>query len=245
MASTSTAIVVSDAHLSEDSGDTAAAFQRFLETVPDCCEHLLINGDLFEFWFTYRSVIPRGVFKTLAALTQVRRAGVQLTITGGNHDAWGGSFWKREMDADYIDRPAEMTLAGWKAWIAHGHGLVELDRTGLLMHRITAHRLTEATFRLVHPDLSFWMVRQISKRLVRRRWDESTVARAATAQAEFAKQALNDRKGIDLVVLGHTHSPALELCGENRWYLNPGAWVDGYRFAVITPEGPELRELSW
>jgi len=245
VASSTTAIVVSDAHLSEDSGDTAAAFHRFLESVPDSCDHLLVNGDLFEFWFTYRSVIPRAVFSTLAALDRVKQAGIRLTVIGGNHDAWGASFWERELDAEYSDGPVEVNLAGWSSWVTHGHGLVELDRTGRVMHKLTGHPITARTFRLIHPDLAFWMVRQLSKHLAKRRWDKSVVAKAAEAQSSFAKRLLGDRQELDLVVLGHTHRAAKESIGENRWYLNPGAWVDGYRYAVITAEGPELREFSF
>jgi UDP-2,3-diacylglucosamine hydrolase len=242
--SSSAAIVVSDAHLSAGSGDATTAFHRFLETVPHNCNHLIINGDLFEFWFTYRSVIPREVFATLAALSRVRMAGIRLTLTGGNHDAWGGGFWKRELDAEYLDGPAEMEISGWKAWLAHGHGLVELDKTGALMHRITGHPLTARLFYLLHPDLSFWMVRGLSRRLIRRRWDESIVVRAAEAQASFARDLLNSRPEIDIVVLGHTHRAALTPHAEGRWYLNPGAWIDGYHYAIIDAEGPSLHEFS-
>jgi UDP-2,3-diacylglucosamine hydrolase len=237
-------LIVSDAHLGADSGDTTSVFFRFLEAVPDNCDHLLINGDLFEFWFTYRSVIPREVFPTLAALVRVRQAGVRLTVTAGNHDSWGASFWQCELDAEYFDSPAELELAGLPAWVAHGHGLVEVDRTGRLMHRLTGHPLTARLFGLIHPDLSFWMVRRLSRHLVKRRWDDAVVARAAAAQAAFAKELLNGRTGLALVVMGHTHQPALETFGENRWYLNPGAWIDGGKYAVVTAEGPRLREFS-
>jgi UDP-2,3-diacylglucosamine hydrolase len=244
VASSTTAIVVSDAHLSEDTRDTTGAFHRFLETVPDNCDHLLINGDLFEFWFTYRSVIPRAVFPTLAALVRVKQSGVRLTVTGGNHDCWGAGFWQRELDAEYFGGPSELDIAGWSSWVAHGHGLVELDRTGRLMHRVTGHPVTERAFRLLHPDIALRMVRLLSKYLATRRYDESVVSRAAAAQAEYAKTLLKDRQTLDLVVLGHTHRAALESCGENRWYLNPGAWVEGQRYAVISSDGPTLREFS-
>lgn len=237
--------MVSDAHLSEDSDDTTAAFHRFLETVPENCEHLLINGDLFEFWFTFRSVIPRAVFPTLAALVRVRQAGVKMTVAGGNHDSWGASFWTGELDAEYLEGPAELRLAGWSAWVAHGHGLVELDKTGRLMHRLTGHPLTARTFRLIHPDLSFWMVRKLSRHLRTRRCDDALVSRAAAAQTEFARDFLEVRQTVELVVLGHTHRPALESFEENRWYLNPGAWADGYRYAVISSSGPELRTFAF
>jgi UDP-2,3-diacylglucosamine hydrolase len=239
-----TAIVVSDAHLGVGTGDATAAFHRFLETVPDRCDHLLINGDLFEFWFTYRSVIPRSVFPTLAILSKVRHAGVRLTITGGNHDRWGASFWEEEMDAEYHDYPAEVDLAGWRAWVAHGHGIVELDATGRVMHRITGHRVTARTFRLLHPDLSFWLVGRLSRLLIKRRRNEEVVALAAAAQAEFARKMLKERVDLDMVVFGHTHRQALDAFDKKRWYLNPGAWIDGYRYAVISREGPTLQQFS-
>lgn len=243
MPSSPTAIVVSDAHLSEDSGDTSAAFHQFLEAVPDLGNHLLINGDLFEFWFTYRSVIPRAAFPTLAALARVRQAGVRLTLTGGNHDRWGAGFWKGELDAEFYGGPVELDLAGWSSWVSHGDGIVELDRTGRLMHRITGHPFTARAFHLIHPDLAFWMVRRLSRHLATRRCDNTVVARAAEAQADYARQLLIERRDLSLVVFGHTHRHAIESVEGNRWYLNPGAWADGLRYAIISPEGPELHEF--
>lgn len=236
--------VVSDAHLSGPRDETSAAFHSFLETLPDSCDHLLINGDLFEFWFTYSSVIPRSAFPTLAALAKLRQAGVRLTVFGGNHDQWGGGFWENELEAEYFAKPTEMSLAGWSAWVGHGHGIVELDRTGRWMHGLTAKPITARAFSLVHPDMAFWMVRLLSRQLARRHRGDAIIVRAAAAQAEFARRLLRDRETLDLVVLGHTHRHALESVGYNRWYLNPGAWVEQYRYAVITSDGPELRQYQ-
>ena len=244
MTNSTTAIGVSDAHLSEDSADICTDFHRFLEAVPDLGDHLLINGDLFEFWFTYRSVIPRTGFQTLAALARVRLAGVRLTVTGGNHDRWGASFWKNELDAEFHRGQTELSLAGWKTWVAHGDGIVELDSTGRVMHRITGHKLTAKAFQLLHPDLAFWLVRRLSLRLAKRRRDEAVIDRAAAAQSEYARKLLAERRDLDLVVFGHTHRHAIEECGENRWYLNPGAWVGERRYAVISAKGPSLCEFS-
>ncbi len=95
------AIIVADAHISSRPGDSVSvALQRFLVDVPKLGRHLVLNGDLFEFWFEYRSVIPRGVFPVLASLWEVVRQGVRLTVTGGNHDRWGGRFWREQMGAD-------------------------------------------------------------------------------------------------------------------------------------------------
>ena len=103
--------------------------------------------------------------------------------------------------------------------------------------------LTIVLLLLGAPDLAFSLVRRLSKHLATRRRDKAIVARAAAAQAEYAKRLLKTRRNLDLVVFGHTHSHALESVEENRWYLNPGAWVDGHRYAVISQEGPMLYEF--
>ena len=234
-------VVVSDAHLGRKPGEVTETFHRFLETVPHLGDHLLINGDLFEFWFAYRSVIPRAGFQTLAALARVRGAGVRLTVTGGNHDRWGADFWKRELDAAFHMGTAELDIGGRRAWVAHGDDSALEDPAGRLMRAVTGHRLTARAFHWLHPDLAFWLIGRVSARLATRKYDDDIIRRSAAAQARYAHWLLAERPELDLVILGHTHAPTLEVHGEGRWYLNPGAWMDGYRYALISSAGPELR----
>ncbi len=236
----STTVVVSDAHLGQRGNRTGEAFHSFLRIVPELGDHLLINGDLFEFWFEYRHVIPRSAFATLAILSEVRDKGVRLTVTGGNHDRWGLDFWSNELGAEFHRGHARVELSGWQTWVAHGDGVSELDASARILHRITSNRLTATTFRLIHPDLAFGLVKRMSNRLAAR--DRGDLpARAAAAQAEFARSILDRDPDLDLVILGHTHYPALESIDARRWYFNPGAWMEGYRYGIVTPEGPELK----
>jgi UDP-2,3-diacylglucosamine hydrolase len=239
----STTIVVSDAHLGQQADRTRDSFHRFLRAVPDLGDHLLINGDLFEFWFEYRQVIPRSAFATLSVLAEVREKGVRLTVMGGNHDRWGLGFWSDELGAEFHSGHARMELSGWQTWVAHGDGFSELDSKGKILHRITRHKLTAAAFRLIHPDLAFGLVTRMSSRLAARN-SEDLAARAAAAQAEFARNILDREPKVDLVILGHTHRPALESIDDGRWYLNPGAWMEGHRYAVVTTDGPELKTFE-
>jgi UDP-2,3-diacylglucosamine hydrolase len=240
-----TAIVVADAHLgSRGSDPESSAFQRFLVEVPKLGRHLVINGDLFEFWFEYRSVIPRGVFPILAELWNVVRSGVRVTLTGGNHDRWGGPFWEEQMGAEYHRHSVELDLAGWRTLLAHGDGDTETEFLSKAVHRIIGHPLTAMSFRALHPDLGFWLVRKSSRVLSRRKDDDAGRQNAADAQASAARALLERRDDLDLVVLGHTHRATIEDVGPNRWYLNPGAWMDGYEYAVVTENGPELRRFD-
>lgn len=235
-----TAVIVADSHLADHREPAAVAFHRFLAEVPNLGGHLIINGDLFEFWFEYRHVIPRRAFKTLAALEGLAGRGVRLTVVGGNHDRWGGPFWARELGAAFHPDGAELEVAGWQTLIRHGDGLAEQHWGAKLLHRVTRNRIAVGAFRLIHPDLSFWMVERSSRALADQTRDAAVLDRAARAQDEFARSTLRERPELDLIVLGHTHRPVLEECQERRWFLNPGAWMDGYRYALVTPEGPSL-----
>ncbi len=234
-------IVVSDAHLGTVSQAVADGFHRFLEQVPDLCGHLVVNGDLFDFWFEYRLVIPSAHFRTLTALKQVREAGVRLTMTGGNHDRWGSRFLVEQLGARFAPNGAELELSGWRTWVGHGDGLAEVNLSSKLLHGLVHARLTAAAFRWIHPDLGLSLVKMMSRPLAGRH-TAKLKSSSADAQAVFAHSLLGRRADLDLVILGHTHQPVLEEVEPKRWYLNPGAWMDSFCYALITRGGPELRK---
>ena len=236
------AVIVADAHLGH-SPDSASdrAFNSFLESVPAMGNHLVINGDLFDFWFEYRAVIPRSAFSTLAALAAIQKRGVRLTFVGGNHDRWGGRFWQEEMGGEYFRESGEVTLGGHRSLVHHGDGLASEHLGGALMHRITRNPVTAWTFRLIHPDLGFWVVKKMSRVLGQKTRDGAVLNEAAQAQSRLARRMLEERPDIDLVVLGHTHRQAMEEVADGRWYVNSGGWMEDQCFAVVTSDGPELR----
>jgi UDP-2,3-diacylglucosamine hydrolase len=240
----STALIVSDAHLGHAPPDITAAFHRFLARVPDLADHLVINGDLFDFWFEYRTVIPRRCFPTLAALLRLRQAGVALTVTGGNHDRWGGDFWRGELDADFHRAEAVLTLAGWRCYVTHGDGLADRHAAARILHAITRRPIVARLFRWVHPDIGFPMVGALSGPLGDTTRDPAVLEEAARRQATFARAHLAHHPDVDAVILGHTHRPALEQVNGRRWYLNPGAWMDGLRYAAVMADGPVLHQFN-
>jgi UDP-2,3-diacylglucosamine hydrolase len=237
-------VIVSDAHLGHVPQATADSFHRFLETVPQTAGHLLINGDLFDFWFEYRRVIPRSAFPTLAALAAVRKAGVELTVVGGNHDRWGGDFWGGELGARFHAEPVVMDLMGFRAFVAHGDGLSESRLASRVMHRVTRLPITVQLFRWIHPDLGFWLADRMSASLAEQTRDAPALDQAAAVQKKFAEQMLSDRKDLDLVILSHTHRAAIITGGNRRWFVNPGAFMDGGAYAVLTESGPVLRNFA-
>lgn len=236
-------LVVSDAHIGHAPRESTQELHRFLEAVPDLAEHLVINGDLFEFWFEYRSVIPRGAYPTLQVLSTLRRAGVRITVTGGNHDRWGGAFWREELGAEFYPHSAELELAGLRALVRHGDGVTENQWGSRVMHAVVGHSMTARLFRWIHPDVGIGLVGRMSPHLAGKERDPASVDRAALRQREHAEALLSSRQDLDLVVLGHTHRSQLVEIASRRWFLNPGAWVDGRCYARITADGPTLEQF--
>ncbi len=239
----SAVVVVSDAHLGHGPREDTVQFHRFLEVVPDLADHLVINGDLFEFWFEYRSVIPRRAFATLQALGVLRKRGVRLTVTGGNHDRWGGSFWTQELGAEFFAGEAELDLTGFRTLVCHGDGLTETQRSSRLMHAIVGHPVTARLFRWIHPDVGIRIVERLSPRLAGKTRDTVSVDRAAKAQREYAEALLGTRQDLALVILGHTHRSQLVEVAPRRWFLNPGAWNEGWCYARVSNQGPTLERF--
>jgi UDP-2,3-diacylglucosamine hydrolase len=234
-------VVVADAHLGQVPPAVAAAFHRFLDAVPDLGDALLINGDLFDFWFEYGSVIPRRHFATVAKLHALRTSGVPITFVGGNHDRWGGDFFNHDLGIDFHPGEAELDLAGRRAFVAHGDGLTEQHWSARVMHRVTRHGATIRVFRALHPDLGFWIAHQLSRKLADNTRDRAVLDRAERAQAQYGQELLARRPDLELVILAHTHRPALSQLPNGRAYLNPGAFLDGGRYAVVTKDNVELK----
>ena len=237
-------IVVADAHLGQVPPAVGTAFHAFLDEVPRPGDHLVLTGDLFDFWFEYRSVIPRKHFATVAKLQDVRARGIPITFVGGNHDRWGGSFFTTDLGITFFGGEAELDLDGRRAFIAHGDGLTEQHWSGALMHRLTRHPVTVAVFRVLHPTIGFWIADLFSRHLADNTKDRTILDRAAAAQRKWAADFLTKHPDVQLVIMAHTHRPVVDRLPDGRTYLNPGAFLDGGRYAVITAETVELKQFT-
>lgn len=235
-------VVVGDAHIGRESPDTTAAFVAFLDTVPSLGDGLLVTGDLFEFWFAYDRVVPRHGITALAALAQVARR-VPVLMLGGNHDRYAGTFWERELGIRFAPHEARFTLDGRPALALHGDGLTDTHWSARVLHRILRHDMTVALYRTMHPDLGMWLVDRLSGYLGDRERTEAEIQGGVARQAAWAEQRLSAEPGLRLVVMGHTHRAATRTSATGGLYLNPGAWFDGYRYAIVADGAAALHQF--
>ncbi len=235
-------VIVSDSHLGAVPDQVEEAFLAFLDQVERLGDGMLINGDLFDFWFSYRRVIPRAGVRVVARLAELARR-MPVAMTGGNHDRWGGSFWETELGIRFSSQEIRLQLGTGTVLAIHGDGVAEAHWKGRLIHQITRHPLTSALYRLVHPDAGIWLVKRFSGHLADATRESAVLDAAAARQLRWAEQRLAAEAEISLLVMGHTHRPALTEPQPGRRYLNPGAWCDGLRYAVATDQGVELSQF--
>ena len=229
--------MVSDAHLGAQPGARAADLVDWLRHVRGRASHVVLNGDIFDFWFEYRRAIPRGHERVLGAVAEVVDAGVPVTFLGGNHDWWGGSCLAEEIGVSFHRAPIRTSLAGRSAYIAHGDGLGRGDYGYRAASAILRSRMFRRGFRWIHPDLGVRLAAFLSRTDSHEGRPGEGSHRRARALELLAMRELERDETLDIVVFGHTHVPAvIEVAG--RYYLNAGTWMRDRSYAVVEASGP-------
>ncbi len=232
----------SDAHLGvEPESREATREQRlrdFLNTLPGRAQSLTIVGDLFDFWFEYRTAIPRRYFKVLHTLRHIREAGVEITYLTGNHDFWLGTFLATEIGIVTRENPLTLDLQGRRIWIHHGDGLVGGDLGYRVLKKILRNRVSIALYQWLHPDIGIPLAHWVSKRSRHSRGElplQAERLRREIAAPRFAE-------GYDTVMIGHFHH-AYEYQEDGREFFILGDWID--RFTYLVLENGHFHLRAW
>lgn len=232
--------IASDVHLGAVPLETERRFVTFLDHVAAHASRLIVNGDLFDFWFEYGEVVPGRHFRTLAALARVAEAGVPVALVGGNHDAWGGRFLRDEVGLELIEGVWRTDLAGAAALVAHGDGLGRGDLKYRMLKATIRSRAAIAAFRALHPELGMRLARAVSSTETKGHSEDAAQSRAAFLR-EWARDRLAEDATLRYVVCGHAHVPESIEFEPGRLYLNAGDWIRHRSYLTIDESGAQLR----
>lgn len=234
------AYIISDTHLGVASGDVERRLLRFLKSLPGRAGTLIINGDLFDFWFEWKSVIPRTGFRVIAALADLRDSGVEILWIAGNHDCWGGDILTKDVGVEYHMNAWDGRLGEWKVRIEHGDGLRDQEDRGYRMIRpVMRNKLAISALRSLHPDTA-----------TRIAMGSSGASRNYRARdggeglRQIALRKLAAASDLDLLVFGHSHVAALEKSQSGGIFGNAGSWLDAPTYLVVRDSVVELREAD-
>ena len=236
--------IVSDTHLGAVPKATERAFIQFLRDIAPNARSLLINGDLFDFWFEWGvDVIPSEHFRVLAAIADLVDSGVPVTMLGGNHDAWGGRFLREQVGLTLHNGVVRMELGGRTALVAHGDGLGKGDIKYRMLKAVLRSKPLIWGFRAIHPEIGIRIARGVSSSEEKAHRDDSSKARAAFLE-HWAREQLDADASLSYVMCGHSHVPVLLEVEPGRFYVNSGDWIRNRTYVVIDDRGiPQL--LDW
>lgn len=236
-------VVVADAHLGSAPAADEEAFLGFLDAVPELGDSLLLAGDIYDFWFSYRRVIPRRAARVTAGIIHLARR-FPVCMIGGNHDRWGDTFWGQEAGVQFDPWQLRLQVGPRNTLAVHGDGLHVERATATFLSRMLASPAVITTFRLLPLELGFRIADRLGHDPGVALHRPEVVADAAARQLRWAEARLAEDPTIDALVMGHTHREAAVEVTPGRWYLNPGAWLDGHRYATLDQTGAKLFRFS-
>ena len=193
-----------------------------------------------------RPVMDSGPMEVDEAIRRIRsniEPYLRLVLVGGNHDAWGGPFLKEKIGIELADGPIELEMAGHRALVAHGDGVGPGDLGYKMLKGVIRSRPFRGFMRWIHPDVAWGIANRVSRTSDREAHGFARAKQRASILEAEAVRLLEERPDLDLVVFGHSHTPAVKSVGDRRFYVNSGDWIVHRTYTVVTEAGVE--QLEW
>ena len=216
---------------------------RWLEACLPEAGALFLLGDVFDFWFEYKTVVPKGFLRLFSVLWAYRRAGIPVYVFVGNHDLWLGNYLEQELGLIICHQPMRLRLGQRQFFLAHGDGLGPGDKGYKRLRRVFTNPLCRWLFRWLHPDLGLGLAQTLSQRsrASQLQTEERFLGRENEWLLLYAERKLSLWPELDYFVFGHRHlSLDLVLSNGRSRYLNLGEWIKTYSYGVFDGQNFEL-----
>lgn len=220
-------------------------FVAWLETVKKDAAAIFLLGDLFDFWFEYKTVVPKGFTRTLGKLAEISDAGTPIYYFVGNHDLWMRGYFEEELGITVFHKPQEFVIGQKKFLIGHGDGLGPGDKWYKRMKKVFTNPLSHWLFKWLHPDLGMRLGHYLSvkNKLISGQDDIVFLGEDQEWLVQYAKRKL-EKNNFDYFVFGHRHLPLEISLPEGATYLNTGDWIGHYTYGVFYKDTLTLRTFT-
>ncbi|MEC4112986.1 UDP-2,3-diacylglucosamine diphosphatase [Myroides pelagicus] len=195
---------------------------------------LFILGDLFDFWFEYKTVVPKGFVRILGKLAEIKDSGVPVFFFVGNHDLWMDDYFQVELGIPVYHEPKIFNINGKRFFIGHGDGLGPGDYGYKRMKKVFTNRFSKWLFRWLHPDIGVRLASYLSvkNKLISGDEDIKYLGEDKEWLILYAKRKL-ESSHYDYFVFGHRHLPMILDLGKQAKYVNLGDWISYFTYAVF------------
>ncbi|WP_299363082.1 UDP-2,3-diacylglucosamine diphosphatase [Winogradskyella sp.] len=242
----------SDNHLGaptmEASRPREKRFVAWLDEIRHDAAAIFLIGDLFDFWFEYKTVVPKGFTRTLGKLAEIGDSGIPIYYFVGNHDLWMSGYFEEELGIPVYHKPQEFTFESTTDhnrstfFIGHGDGLGPGDKGYKRMKKVFTNPLFKWLFRWLHPDIGVKIAQYLSvkNKLISGDDDAKFLGEDNEWLAIYSKRKLQE-KHRDFFVFGHRHLPLEIALSETSKYFNLGDWISYYTYGVFDGDQFELK----
>ncbi len=240
---------VSDVHLGapalkHNNRERERLFVKWLDFIGDDVEALYLMGDIFDFWYEYKKVVPRGFTRVLGRLADIADRGIPVHFFTGNHDLWAFDYLPEEIGLTIHHEGMVTEIKGKKFFLAHGDGLDPDDKGYLFLKKIFMNRKLQWFFTRLHPNFAFNLAH---------RWSESSRLSKINQKEEFKvknegmyKFAQNflEREWVDYFIFGHRHQMTSEELEKGARFILLGDWITSFSYGVFDGEQFELKRFK-
>jgi UDP-2,3-diacylglucosamine hydrolase len=228
----------SDNHLgaptAEASKPREQKFVAWLDDIKHDAAAIFLLGDLFDFWFEYKTVVPKGFTRTLGKLAEISDSGIPIHYFVGNHDLWMNGYFEEELGIPVYHKPQEFTFNDKTFFIGHGDGLGPGDKGYKRMKKVFTSPFFKWLFRWGHPDIGMRIAQYLSvkNKLISGDEDATFLGEDKEWLAVYSRKKLEE-KHRDFFVFGHRHLPLEIQLHETSTYINLGDWIQYYTYGIF------------
>lgn len=220
-------------------------FVAWLDEIKKDAAAILLMGDLFDFWFEYKTVVPKGFTRTLGKLAEISDSGIPIYYFVGNHDLWMNGYFEEELNIPVYHKPKEFIFNDTSFFIGHGDGLGPGDKGYKRMKKVFTNRFCKWLFRWLHPDLGVKLAQYLSveNKLISGEEDAKFLGEDNEWLVQYCKRKQSE-KHRDFYIFGHRHLPLEITLENNSKYINLGDWINYYTYGVFDGTTMELKTYS-
>ncbi|MBK7440513.1 MAG: UDP-2,3-diacylglucosamine diphosphatase [Bacteroidetes bacterium] len=203
---------------------------RWLSSIENDATKIFLVGDLFDFWFEYKYVVPRGHVRLLGKIAELKDKGIDIHVFTGNHDLWMYGYFEEELKVPVHRDSIQFEFGGKKFFVGHGDGIGPGDNGFKFMKRIFKSKAAQVLYGMLHPYIAFKVARFFSHNSRRANEEEAFLGDDKEWQIIYAKEVLQ-KEHFDYFLFGHRHIVLDKPIAENTTFINLGDWIIHFTYA--------------
>lgn len=241
------AYFLSDLHLGApyfpDSRESEMRVVRFLDSIKDKADVIYLLGDILDYWFEYRTVVPRGFVRFFGKIAELTDRGVRVVWFIGNHDIWISDYLPSELGIEVVDGSLTETIDGRRFYMTHGDGVGKLKPSFKLIRTLFRNRTAQKLFSGIHPRWTVPFAYNWSRHSRKTGGSGYDPSRMIQNFRDFSLRYLRLHPDINYFIFGHLHMVSEERLTDTAQLIVLGDWISNFSYAVW--DGTELSMSRW